>query len=54
VAFPRLTIEPMGVVVSEWKLRGKTSWPSIMVKGPANGSPHPECIDVMEGAIMDE
>ena len=44
----------MVVVVSEWKLRGKTSWPSVMVKGRENGSPHPECIDVMEGAIMDE
>jgi len=54
VAFPRLTIEPIGVVVSEWKLRGKTSWSSVMVKGPANGSPQPEFLKVMEGEIMDE
>jgi len=54
VAFPKLTIEPIVVVVREWKLRGNISWPSVMVKRSANVSPHPECIDVMEGAIMDE
>jgi len=48
VAFPRLTIEPIDVVVSELQLRRKTSSPSVMVKGPANGCPHLDCIDVME------
>jgi len=31
-----------------------TSWLSAMARGVANGHPHPKCIDVMEGVIIEE
>jgi len=53
VAFLRSTLQLIGAFETRPHWREITPWLSVMARGQTDGCPHPKCIDVMEGEIME-